>query len=250
MASKIYNKRMVAFLTENYPNHFADELTKMFNKEFGKKQTVEQIRGALKSRNIKAGGNRTKRLYTDEHLAWIEETYKELNIKRMTLAFNEKFKMKVSESSMRACTRNHGFKSGRTGMYEKGQKSWNKGMKGLRTGGDAGWFKPGHMPINHRPLGSERVSVDGYIEIKIGEPATWDLKHRVVWRKHNGEISSDELICFRNNDTTDCRIENLFLSSRREHAIMNKFGYSAFSDELKDSARALVKLRNKTKDLA
>lgn len=251
-SGRVYNKNMLEFLAEHYPNNMIRELTAKFNKSFGKHKTEQQIKACLSNHKIKAGVRRTRteRKYNDEHLAWIKEGYKNLNIRRLTAAFNKRFKLKVTESSIRACTRNHAFKSGRMGHFQKGQESWNKGMKGLMTGGDAGFFKPGHMPINHRPLGSERVTVDGYIEIKVLEPSTWDLKSRVVWRDHNGEIGSNDCIVFSNNNPLDCSIENLRLVTRREHVVMNKNGYSGFTDELKDTAHNLVKLQIKTKDSA
>ena len=251
-AGRVYNKRMLAFLREHYPTNMTRELTAMFNIEFGKDKTIQQIKSCLMNHDIKAGVRRTRSTikYNPEHLAFIEDGYKDLNIRRLTAAFNQQFAMKVAESSIRACTRNHGFKSGRNGHFEQGQVSWNKGMKGLNLGGEAGWFKPGFMPINHRELGSERVNVDGYIEIKVAEPRTWDLKHRVVWREQNGDIDSRDCIVFVNNNPLDCSIENLRLISRREHVIINKSGFSAYTDELKDTAITFVKLKVKIKDLA
>jgi hypothetical protein len=250
MANRVYNKAMIEFLTKHYKTEFLPDLTKMFNKEFGEKKTVSQIKACLNNHGIKAGvkRNRTLRLYTNEHLAWIEKTYQDLNIPRMTKAFNEKFKMNVTVNSMRACTRNHGFKSGRNGRFEKGQESWNKGKKGLQLGGEAGWFKPGHMPINHKPLGSERVNVYGYIEVKTCEPNKWELKHRVIWEKHNESLLPGEMVCFKDNNKLNCSIDNLFLSNQQINGSMNKMGYYKFTGELKQSAVALTKLKLKTKE--
>ena len=49
-------------------------------------------------------------------------------------------------------------------------------------------FKKGQTPVNHRDVGSERVNVDGYLEIKVAEPNRWRLKHRVIWEQVNGAI--------------------------------------------------------------
>lgn len=49
-------------------------------------------------------------------------------------------------------------------------------------------FKKGHVPKNHKPVGYERITRDGYIEVKTAEPNVFELKHRLVWIEHNGEI--------------------------------------------------------------
>ena len=44
-------------------------------------------------------------------------------------------------------------------------------------------FAKGNVPPNHRPVGSERISKDGYIEVKVAEPNKWRLKQRVVYEE-------------------------------------------------------------------
>ena len=75
-------------------------------------------------------------------------------------------------------------------------------------------FKKGHTPVNHREVGSERINVDGYIEVKVAEPNRWRLKHRVVWEQHNGAIPRGHNVQFKNHNPLDCRIENLYLVSK------------------------------------
>ena len=41
-------------------------------------------------------------------------------------------------------------------------------------------FKKGHVPKNHKPVGYERITRDGYIEVKTAEPNVFELKHRLV----------------------------------------------------------------------
>ncbi len=37
-------------------------------------------------------------------------------------------------------------------------------------------FAKGNVPPNHRPVGSERISKDGYIEVKVAEPKQVEIK--------------------------------------------------------------------------
>lgn len=77
-------------------------------------------------------------------------------------------------------------------------------------------FKKGNSPVNHRQVGSERINVDGYIEIKVSEPNVWRLKHRIIWEQHNGVIPAGYNVQFKNRNTQDCRIENLYIISKAE----------------------------------
>ena len=77
-------------------------------------------------------------------------------------------------------------------------------------------FKKGNSPVNHREVGSERLNVDGYIETKVAEPNVWRLKHRIIWEQYNGVIPAGYNVQFKNHNTQDCRIENLYIISKAE----------------------------------
>ena len=77
-------------------------------------------------------------------------------------------------------------------------------------------FKKGNSPVNHREVGSERINVDGYIETKVAEPNVWRLKHRIIWEQYNGVIPAGYNVQFKNRNTQDCRIENLYIISKSE----------------------------------
>ena len=77
-------------------------------------------------------------------------------------------------------------------------------------------FKPGHPNANHRPVGSERVNVDGYIEIKVAEPGKWRCKHRVIWEEANGPVPRGYNVQFKDRDKQNCALDNLYIISRAE----------------------------------
>jgi hypothetical protein len=241
-SGRVYNKAMLSFLTEHYPSNMIAELTVMFNKKFNKKKTPEQIKSCLTNHGIKAGVRRTKSTtkYTSQHIDFLRKRYIDLNQPRLCKLFNETFGFNINTKALSSLLKRHKIKSGRTGQFEAGQESWNKGKKGLMTGGDAGWFKPGHMPINHRTLHSERINKDGYIEMKIAEPNVWKLKHRVVYEKQKGQIPDDKILHFLDGNKTNCAVENLILISRSQGVVMNKLGLSTVPKEIKKTAIALV----------
>lgn len=124
--------------------------------------------------------------------------------------------------------------------FSKGHESHNKGKKvspELYEKMRGTMFRKGHIPVNHRPVGSERVNVDGYVEVKVAEPGRWRLKHRVVWEKVNGKIPDGYNVQFRNGDTQDCRLENLYLISRADQMSRENGIYARYPEELREVIR-------------
>jgi hypothetical protein len=244
-SGRVYNKAMLAFLAEHYPKMFVPELTAAFNKKFRAQKTAEQIKACLSNHGIKAGvrRNRTPRRYEDKHLEFLQKHYLMLNLEQLTDAFNANFKtFNADVNSIRACLRNHKIKSGRTGHFEPGQESWNKGKKGLNTGGEKGWFKKGAVPINYKPVGSERVNADGYVEVKVSDPNKWALKHRIVYQQHFGDIPKGHNVSFRDNNPLNIDPSNLILISKAQNAIINKMKLSNVPAEAKDGVLLIADL--------
>lgn len=77
-------------------------------------------------------------------------------------------------------------------------------------------FRKGNITCNTRPVGFERLTKDGYTEVKTAEPNVWKLKHRLIWEQVHGPIPEGCNIQFRNGNRQDIRIENLYLISRAE----------------------------------
>ena len=83
-------------------------------------------------------------------------------------------------------------------------------------------FKKGNVPKQHRPVGSERINVDGYIEIKVAEPNKWRLKHNLVYEEHFGKLTKNEVVIFLDQNRLNLDINNLFKVTRAELAQINK----------------------------
>lgn len=115
---------------------------------------------------------------------------------------------------------------GRQGMgsrFVKGQTSWNKGLS-YRPGGrcSEGWFKPGirqGVAVRlYKPIGTERVTKDGYLSRKVNDgmplQSRWRLVHLIVWEAANGPIPKGHAVTFVNGDRKDVRLDNLALITR------------------------------------
>lgn len=185
--------------------------------------------------------------YTEEMLMFLRQ-HEETPRTELTCKFNAKFGYNLSPDSIKAKCLRMGLKTGRTGCFAKGQTSWNKGKKGY-MGANVTSFKKGQRGWNAKPIGYERITKDGYIEVKTAEPRTFELKHRVVWEKAHGEIPSGHALVFKNLNKQDCRIENLMLVSRAELARLNQSYIKHSTPETHESCILLAKIKDKTHKL-
>lgn len=142
---------------------------------------------------------------------------------RLGLKKDVDFLRKVSAEKM--ADPNH---PGRKFHFKKGHTPGNKGKKQIEYLSPetiakcrATCFQKGHRPKNHKPVGYERISVDGYIEVKVREPNVFKLKHRIVWEAHNGPIKRGENIQFRDGNSLNYNIENLYMITRNEQMKQN-----------------------------
>ncbi|HBO82075.1 MAG TPA: HNH endonuclease [Cupriavidus sp.] len=126
---------------------------------------------------------------------------------------------------------------GAASRFVKGQASWNKGVKGS-TGKHPNCrrtqFKKGRSAKeshNYVPIGSERISKDGYLERKVTDdpdiyPARrWVAVHRLVWEAANGPIPPKHVVAFlpgrRTADAALITLDALELVSQAEMARRN-----------------------------
>lgn len=191
--------------------------------------------------------------YTDEMRKFIFDNYKGISSRELADRFNAKFGANVTHKQMRFYKKNHKLNSGLSGNFPKGNIPHNKGKKmspDVYEKVKATMFKKGQMPTQHRPVGSERVNVDGYIEVKVEEPNKWRLKHNVVWEQHNGKIPKDSVVMFLDGNKLNVAIKNLKLIKRSELLIMNRYnlyGTNAEATEVGTNLARLMDVTNKAK---
>lgn len=144
-----------------------------------------------------------------------------------------------------------GGENGLEHRFRKGRAPWNKGMK-YDSGGRSHEtrFKKGEMngasKHNYLPLGSLRLSKDGYLERKVTDahpvPARrWQGVHRLVWSAAHGEIPKGMVVVFRpgcfSAEEAEITLERLELISRQQ--LMRRNSVHNLPKELAD----LVQLR-------
>lgn len=185
--------------------------------------------------------------YTDEERMFFEEYVSGHSYREIQQEFIKRFGWEITISQVNAYIGNHKLNTGRTGRFVKGQIPPNKGKKmspEIYEKCKGTMFKKGNIPPNHRPVGSERTTKDGYIEIKIREPNKWMLKHRYLWEQVHGKIPDKHILIFRDNNKTNITLDNLLLISQSQNAVINHTGLSNTIDEAKDAAANYANLSN------
>lgn len=122
--------------------------------------------------------------------------------------------------------------------FKPGQVPPNKGLR--RPGWAPGrmsetQFKKGRRPedaLNYLPIGSLRVSRDGYLERKVTDDQTlvparrWVCVHRLVWIEQNGPVPQGHVICFRrgrqSSELAKITLDAIECISRKELARRNR----------------------------
>lgn len=169
-------------------------------------------------------------------------TYKEIQA-----GFCKRFNRPITLNQVIGYIKRNGLNTGTDGRFKKGQTAHNKGIKGWYAQGmERNWFKKGNIPQNYKPVGSERISKDGYIEIKVKDPNKWQLKHRYIWEKENGKIPKGMLLIFKDNNKLNIDLDNLMLISKAENAVINRAGDSVFTGQAKEVIVNLVRLKRAT----
>lgn len=109
---------------------------------------------------------------------------------------------------------------GNSGSFKKGNIPRNKGITGY-MGANRTTFKKGHLPHNTREMYSERLSKDGYIEIKVGRNK-WLGKHRYIWEQYyKKDVPKGYAVIFLDGDNRNFDIDNLKIISRGALLILN-----------------------------
>jgi hypothetical protein len=183
-----------------------------------------------KSRGIRP----PRALWSDDDLAWLLTLYPDLSTVIVADALGRRptqinamasnlglHKTPEYLASPDACRLRRGDNIGAAYRFKPGQAVWNKGMKGLYIEGcQATQFKPGQKPGNWMPIGSHRLSKEGYKQRKMTDtgypPHDWVAVHILLWVEHNGPVPPGHRIAFKDRNKQNIVIENLECVSTAE----------------------------------
>jgi hypothetical protein len=230
----------IRFLGKKFVGRSCKEVTRLFNERFGMSVTEKAIRSLLTRyglRNNHGRGVPRDKKYLPHHIRFLKEIVRGRSYAEITGMFNRQFGFAISVKAMCSLLKKHNLKNGRDGRFRPGQIPPNKGRKGYCPPGcEKGWFKPGNMPFNTMPLGSERINADGYVEIKYSEKSgppknRWKGKHVLIWEKANGPVPKGHVVIFADGNRRNFKLKNLVLVSRKELAVLNHVGMLGSKNE-------------------
>lgn len=179
------------------------------------------------------------RKYTEEHKQFIRGHATGRRFPELTEMFNTHFGTDYEIKSVKNLVYRIGLKnglndgSGLTEMgkpyrFKKGHVPFNKGKKGeCAKGCEKTWFKKGNKSHNWVPLGSERITKDDYVQIKIQDgqlQKNWRGKHILIWEEVNGSLPKGHAIIFGDGDKRNFDIDNLICVTRGQLARLNQNG--------------------------
>ena len=266
----VYSVEEMAWLEANRMMVISD-YHRAFIEAFGRTD-VEQahLHGLRKRKGWKVGpqkgrtkGRRLK--FSEAEVAWLRENCT-LPIADCHRAFVAAFgRTDVTAESLHSLRKREGFRTGRTGRFEKGNVSHNKGKKcapgkgGNHPNARRTQFKAGGVPHNTKFLGHERVSKDGYVEISVDQPnphtggeRRYVLKHRWLWEKANGSLPEGYALKCLDGDKQNTDPSNWEAVPRALLPRLNgRFGrnYDAAPAELKPTIMAVAKLAHRAREI-
>lgn len=255
MPKRKYTEEMHQFIREHYRDVSVRELAEIFNRHFDMDVSYVSMKSYLanrKMRNGRAGGTPKgtySKQFPKEIAEYIEQNYRGTGHKEMAEMLNDRFSTAYTASQIKGYYANHKLNSGLTGRFEKGIIPHNKGKKmspDIYEKCKGTMFKKGNVPSNHREVGSERITKDGYIEVKIAEPNKWRLKHLVAWEEVNGPLPKGHTVLFLDGNKLNTDISNLLLMTRSELLIMNRHGFKGLDPETMTTAANLARLIDTT----
>jgi hypothetical protein len=187
--------------------------------------------------------------YSDEELQWVSDN-RTMEISKLHSEFCVRFdRSDVSAIHLSSLRKRKRWFTGRSGCFKKGGVPFNAGTKGLMKANKTS-FKKGDKPANWRPVGSTRLSKDGYMEIKIEEPRAWKLLHIVIWEERNREVPVGYCVSFKDLDKATIEINHLELISRNENLQINRLHPLDHDESLIETIRLTGKVKAKTIGIA
>ena len=176
--------------------------------------------------------------------------------KELAEMFNQHFNTNITAKEIAYFRKNHKLNSGLTGQFKKGNVAHNKGKKQIEYMSQESIertkktrFKKGNKPKNYRPVGSERITKDGYIEVKVADPNKWETKNKIIYKQYFGSIPKGYKVIYADGNKLNNDINNLILVSNNEELIMNKHRLRTEDIELTKTGYLIAKVIDKTNEL-
>lgn len=155
--------------------------------------------------------------WTEEKKAYLRQIYEGKTYKEIAELMTEEFKEDFSVTQVNNMLKREKLKTGTINKFQKGHTPWNKGTGKPRKPKTREYTK---RQANQAPVGTETLTTDGYINVKVAEPNVWELKHRFLYKKYKGEIPKGYVVIFADKNKNNFELDNLILVSRKQLVVL------------------------------
>lgn len=208
--------------------------------------------------------------YSDAEMAWLEAN-RLLPISDYAAGFCAIFgRHDVTAAHLHALRKRKGWKTGRTGCFAKGQEPTNKGKpcppgvggrhpNARRTQFTAGERRGVAVKL-YKPIGTERLSKEGYRQRKIhdGMPlqSRWRAVHLIEWEAVNGPVPKGHCLKCLDGDVLNTTPANWKLIPRAMlpalaggNRYRKRLAYDDAASELKPTLLAMAEVEHRARSL-
>lgn len=206
--------------------------------------------------------------YSADEMAWLEAN-RTMPISEYARAFNATFGRDVAAANLHALRKRKGWKTGRTGCFTKGQEPHNKGkpcpegVGGRHPNARRTQFTKGErrgVAVRlYKPIGTERITKDGYRERKVhdGLPlqSRWRAVHLIEWEAVNGQIPDGHCLKCLSGDKLNTDPSNWTLIPRAILPRLNggarktKLAYGEAEPEVRPAILAIARVEHRANEL-
>lgn len=153
-----------------------------------------------------------------------------------------------------ACRLRRGDNVGAACRFLPGHVPANKGLR--RPGWAPGrmaqtQFKRGAKPHTWKPIGSTRLTKDGYLQRKVSDtgypPRDWVGEHILIWQQAHGPVPKGFAVAFKDGNKAHLDLDNFELISRRE--LMRRNTIHNYPSELADVIRLGASLKRQIRKI-
>lgn len=256
-----YAPEVHQYIREHLGDYTQREMAERVNELFGTSFTPGMMKSYYSNHKLKAGKREKffSKLWPPEVVEVLLEVYKGHTYKETIEILRERTGREYTTAQIKSYYANHNLNSGMTGRFEKGSIPWTKGKKWSEYMSEEAQarsrqtcYEHAHIPDNRVPVGTIRKTKDGYLIKKVKERGyqwdRWKLLHRLVWEETFGEVPEGYIVGFRDLNKENCDIDNLYLLTLGENAMMNKRGYRSENPEITDVGLATVRLERAIKE--
>ena len=252
---KIYTKEHLGFIRSVANGKCTSEILILVNDKYPElNMTRNKLRSLMSNHEIKNNySNKGKSKYTKEQVDFLMNCIPGNPDKVVLDMFYEKFGILLTEGIIGNFKTKYKVKNGLVGgQFIKGHVSWNKGKKWADFMSEQGQknslkttFKKGNLPANRSEVGTERITKEGYIQVKIQDGKgnrNWIEKHRLVYENVFGKVPKGQKIIFLDGNRMNCSIDNLKAVSDYENLMMNQQKLYSKNKELTESGILIAKI--------